>query len=191
MGLSQANQEGLRFLRVILALSSFSPLFVLWAARGVAFLPDIIFVPTCILLAIVPSSFLVAREKIAKRHRDVRTLKVGRVENDSGHLLAYLFAMLLPFYSQDVNGWRELSVLVFALVFIVFLFWHLNFHYINILFAIRGYRIFTVHPQQQENEYASLDSYIVITRRSGLISGQDIVGLRLSDTVYIEEINEF
>ena len=191
MGFSQGNQEGLKSLRFILVLSSFSPLFVLWAARGVCFLPDVFFVPACLFLATVPSGFLFFREKTAKRHQDARTLKVGRVENHSGHLLIYLFAVLLPFYSQDVDGWRDFSALILALLFVVFLFWHLKLHYINILFALRGYRIFTVYPPQQENKHANLDSYILITRRSGLLSGQDIVGLRLSNTVYLEEPNEY
>ena len=191
MNFSQGNQEGLNPLRFILALSSFSPLFVLWAARGVAILPDIYFIPVCLFFAIVPSSFLFVREKFAKRDRDTHTLTVGKVENHSGHFLVYLFAMLLPFYSQDIEGWRDLSALLFALAIIVFLFWHLNFYYINILFAIRGYHILTVHSPRQENQHANLDSFILITRRSDLLPEQDIVGLRLSNTVYIEESNDY
>lgn len=190
MNLSQGNQEGLNSLRFILSLSSFSPLFVLWAARGVTFLPDKCFVTVCLLLAILPSGFLFYREKVAKSDGDTHTLKVGRAENHSGHVLVYLFAMLLPFYSQEIEGWRDLSVFLFALAFIVFLFWHLNFYYINILFAIRGYHILTVHSPAQENQHASLDSFTLITRRRGLLPDQDIVGLRISNTVFIEVPNE-
>ncbi len=190
MSFSQGNQEGLNSLRFILALSSFSPLFVLWAARGVSFLPDLYFMPGCLLFAIVPSSFLLIREKIAKRECDTHSFRVAKVENHSGHVLVYLFAMLLPFYSQDIEGWRDLSVLLFALAFIVFLFWHLNFYYINILFAIRGYHILTVHSPAQDNRHASLDSFILITRRRNLFPDQDVVCLRLSNTVFIEEPNE-
>ena len=191
MGLSQANQEGLKFLRVILVLSSFSPLFVLWAVRGIVFLQDIFFVPVCMLLATVPSSILFLREKIAKRQRDARTLTVGRAEKHSGHLLAYLFAVLLPLYSQDVCDWRDFSSLILALVIVVFLFWHLNFHHLNMLFAIRGYHVFTVHPPQQESKHANPDSYVLITRRRGLPTGEKIVGLRLTNAVYLEETDEF
>jgi hypothetical protein len=28
----------------------------------------------------------------------------------------------------------------------VFLFWHLNLHYMNLLFAALGFRVFTVYP---------------------------------------------
>ena len=138
MSHSQGNREGLRYLRFILALSSFSPLFVLWAARGVTFLSDICFVSACLGLAIVPSCVLFARETIAKKQRDSRNLKVGRVENQSGHILVYLFAVLLPFYSQDVDGWRDLFAFSLALMIIVFLFWHLNFYYINLNSELNG-----------------------------------------------------
>ena len=187
MGFSKGNRDGLSLLRFFLVLSSISPLFVLWAVRGVAVLPDLYFVTVCSVLATFPTMALFWRENIARAHQDVRSLSVGRFEDNRGHVLVYLFAILLPFYRQDVESWRELSALILALAFIVFLFWHLNFHYMNILFAIRGYNVFTVYPPQQNNEYASFDSYILITRRGSLILGQSIVGLRLSNTVYMEK----
>ena len=191
MKFPQGNQEGLNFLRFILALGSFSPLFVLWAVKGVSFLHDGILLLVCGILTVGPSYVLFWHERNAKRQKIRRPLKVGRVENQSGQILVYLFAVLLPFYSQDVDSGRDLSAFILALAFIVYLFWQLNLYYINILFALRGYRIFTVHPPHQENEFASLDSFILITRRKGLLSGQEIVGLRLSNTVYLEESNEY
>ena len=187
MAFSRGNQEGLNLLRFILVLSSISPLFILWAVKGIALLPDIYFVPCCSALATLPTIVLFRREKIARKQRDTHTLPVGRVEDHRGHVLVYLFAMLLPFYTQDVNSCRELFALILALSFIVFLFWHLNFHYMNILFAIRGFHVFTVYPPPQDNQYASANSYILITRRRSLTTGQQIVGLRLSNTVYLED----
>ena len=73
--------------------------------------------------------------------------------------------MLLPFYTQNaIDSCREFFALILALSFIIFLFWHLNFYYMNILFAIRGFHVFTVHPPPQDNQYANPDSYILITR---------------------------
>ena len=187
MDFSQDNREGLNLLRFILVLSSISPLFILWAVKGVAFLPDVYFVPVCLFLAIFPTIVLLVRVRIAIGHRDTRTLQVGSVEDHRGHVLVYLFAMLLPFYRQVVDGWREFSALILALIFIVFLFWHLNFHYMNILFAIRRYHVLTIYPPQQDNKYASPDSYILITRRRSLRTGQSIVVFRLSNTVYLEK----
>ena len=175
------------FLRVILVLSSISPLFILWAVKGVALLPDVYFVSACSFFAVIPSIVLLVRERVATKQKDVHPLQVGSVEDHRGHVLVYLFAMLLPFYRQVVDGWREFSALIVAVVFIVFLFWHLNFHYMNLLFAIRRYHVFTVYPPHQDNKYSSVDSYILITRRRNLQGVQSIVALRLSNTVYLEK----
>ena len=59
--------------------------------------------------------------------------------------------MLLPFYSEDIGTWRDLGATLAALAFIVFLFWHLNLHYMNLLFAVRGLRVFTVYPPADGN----------------------------------------
>lgn len=190
MSRSQGNQEGLDALRFILALSSFSPLFVLWAAKGVVFLPGFYFEFACLFFAIVPSLFLVWREKTAKKEKDIHPLTVGEAENQSGYFLVYLFAMLLPFYSQNVECWRDLFALTLALAFVVLLFCHLNLYYINVWFAIRGYRILKVNSRPQQNPHTNRSSFILITRRTELFPEQDIIGLRLSNTVYIEESNE-
>ena len=129
------NLEGLRFLRFVMVLSSISPLFVLWAIRGTELIPDLYFIAGCVALSVVPTLVLLVREAIARKQNDTRLLVVGRVEDNRGHVLVYLFAILLPFYRQDIDTWREFSALLAALLFIVFLFWHLNFHYMNILFA--------------------------------------------------------
>ena len=187
MGPSQENREGLSLLRVTLVISSISPLFVLWAVKGVDLIPDVYFVSVCLFLAIFPTIVLLVRERIATKQRDAHPLQVGSVEDHRGHVLVYLFAILLPFYRQVVDSWRELSALILALVFIVFLFWHLNFHYMNILFAIRRYHVFTVYPPQQDNQHASSGSYVLITRRRSLRAGKSIVAFRLSNTVYLEK----
>ena len=187
MGLPSVHREGLAILRVILVLSSISPLFVLWAVKGVAFLPDVYFVSACSAVAILPTIVLLIREVIATKQKDIHLVNVGKVEDHRGHVLIYLFAMLLPFYRQVVEGWREFSALILALIFIVFLFWHLNFHYMNILFAIRRYHVFTVYPPNEDNRFASKESYVLITRRRNLHANQSILAIRLSNTVYLEK----
>ena len=106
----QKNREGLGLLRIILVLSSISPLFVLWAVKGVALLPDVYFVSVCLFLAIFPTIVLLVREGIATKQRDTHPLQIGSVEDHRAHVLVYLFAMLLPFYRQVVDSWRDLFV---------------------------------------------------------------------------------
>jgi hypothetical protein len=68
----------------------------------------------------------------------------------------------------------------------VFLFWHLNLHYMNLIFAARGFRVFTISPPADGNPLTSKNSNAFITRRVAISPGDRLVGYRLSNTVYLE-----
>lgn len=178
--------EGLRFARLLMVLSSISPLFILWGIRGNDLIRDRYFISFCALMIVVPNAFLWLRVRTARKHEDKRELVVGRADDHRDHVLVYLFAMLLPFYSEDLVNWRQLSSALVALGFIVFLFWHLNLHYMNLLFAAFGYRVFTVYPPSGNNRLSGRERHAVVTRRVMLSPGDRIVGYRLSNTVYLE-----
>ena len=74
-----------------------------------------------------------------------------------------------------------------ALVFIVFLFWHLNYHYMNIVFALRGYRVLNVLSPDRGSERSSMVNFALITRRSSVQPNERLVVYRLSNTVYLEK----
>ena len=179
--------EGLRLARFIMVLSSMSPLFFLWSIRGTILIPDMYFVSGCLVMAVLPTGFLLLRELIARRQNDTRSLVIGRAEDHRSHILVYLFAILLPFYRQNVDAWRDFFALLAALVFIVFLFWHLNFHYMNIVFALRGYRVLNVLSPKGNSEYPSMVNFALITRRSTVEPNERLVAFRLSNTVYLEK----
>jgi hypothetical protein len=169
-----------------MVLSSISPLFVLWAVRGTPLIPNSWFVAACTSMVVIPNAFLFLRRAMARAHRDKRELVVGRAEDHRDHLLVYLFAMLLPFYGTNLNSWREFSATLVAVCFIVFLFWNLNLHYMNVVFAILGYRIFTVYLPEDGNPLNSGQNYVLITKRPALIVNQRLYPYRLSDTVLWE-----
>ena len=181
------HAEGLKVARFTMVLSSMSPLFILWSIRGTNLIPDLYFITGCLVMAIMPTAFLYFRELLAKRQNDIRSLVIGRTEDHRGHVLVYLFVILLPFYRQNVDSWRDFYALVAALVFIVFLFWHLNYHYMNILFAIRGYRVLNVLSANGDSEYANMTNFALITRRSVVQPNEQMVVYRISNTVYLEK----
>jgi len=183
---SSTHPEGLKAARLLMVLSSVSPLFILWAIRGNSLIPDRYFIGFCALMDFLPNALLWLRIRTAKKQTDKRELKVGSADDHRDHILLYLFAMLLPFYSQDIGTWRNLGATVAALAFIVFLFWHLNLHYMNLLFAALGYRVFTVYPPGDGNPLTGKTRHAVITRRVSLAPGEQLVAYRLSDTVYLE-----
>lgn len=178
--------EGLKIARLLMVLSSLSPLFILWAIRGNSLIPDHYFLAFCTLVVILPNAFLWLRLRTARRLQEKREIVIGTAEDHREHLLVYLFAMLLPFYAAELGTWRNLGAALAALSFIACLFWHLNLHYMNLLFAARGYRVFTVYPPCDDNPLSGRTSLVLITRRVSLSSGEHINAYRLSDTVYLE-----
>lgn len=178
--------EGLKIARLLMVLSSISPLFLLWAIRGSKLLPDYYLLPFCALMVLLPNVFLWIRISTARKQDLKRELVVGTAEDHRDHLLVYLFAMLLPFYPIDTGTWRDFAALLSALGFVVFLFWHLNLHYMNLLFALRGYRVFTILPAEDDNPLSGRASLVLITPRISVLPGDRIVAYRLSDTVYFE-----
>lgn len=182
----RSHNEGMKTARLLMVLSSISPLFILWAIRGIKLIPDIYFLPFCALMVIVPNGFLWLRIRTARKLRETREIVVGTAEDHREHLLVYLFSMLLPFYATDLGVWRDLAATVAALGFIIFLFWHLNLHYMNLLFAVFGYRVFTIYPAADGNPLSGRTSQVLITRRVAVLPGERLVAYRLSDTVYFE-----
>lgn len=180
------HSEGLKTARLLMVLSSISPLFILWAIRGNTLIPDHYFIGFCALMILLPNAFLWLRIRTAKKNNDRREISVGTADDHRDHILVYLFAMLLPFYSEDLGTLRDLAATLAALSFIVFLFWHLNLHYMNLLFAALGYRVFTVYPPADGNPLTGKTRHAVITRRVCLSPGEKLITYRLSDTVYLE-----
>lgn len=180
------RREGLSVARLMMVLSSMAPLFIIWAIRGIALIPNSLLISVCLLLVAAPHAVLLIRIAVARRQNDKRQIVVGDAEDNRTHLLVYLFSMLLPFYSAEIGSYRELAAVVVALGFIVFLFWHLNLHYINLLFAVLQYRVFTVYPPKDENPLSNRTSQVLITRQRSLAEGEEISGYRLSNTVYLE-----
>ena len=180
------RSEGLRLARLLMVLSSISPLFILWAIRGNSLLPDPWFLAFCAFMVVAPNAFLWWRYRTARKQQDRRELAVGAADDHRDHLLVYLFAMLLPFYTAELGNWRDLGASAAALAFIVFLFWHLNLHYMNLLFAAMHYRVFTVYPPADSNPLTGASRVALITPRMRLGPGDRVTAYRLSNTVYLE-----
>jgi len=179
-------KEAFQFTRLIMVLSSMAPLFLLWAVRGSSLLPNQYFIPGCLFMAIAPTGLLLLRVRAAKTANDCQTKTVFRADDHKDHILVYLFATLLPFYTADLQNYRESAATLLALAFILFLFWHLNMHYMNLLFALQGYRVFTVTPDAKD-AHGSKTPFVILAKRTALTEGEAIETYRLSDTVFIQK----
>lgn len=183
---TMAHGEGLKLARLLMVLSSVSPLFILWAIRGTTLVPDVYFLTFCVLMIVVPNAFLWFRIRTTKKNQEKRELAVGVVEDNREHLLVYLFAMLLPFYADNLATWRAFAAALAGLGFVVFMFWHLNLYYMNILFALFGYRVFTLYPASDASVLSGRLNFVLITPRVSVAAGDRITAYRVSDTVYFE-----
>lgn len=182
--------EGLGFIRFVLVWSSLSPVFLLWAIRGVDAVRDAIWVPLCIALFILPTLLICVFLKISKKNDNVKTITVANAKDQREHLLTYLFAMLIPLFDANLDQLRDVTSIFIAFLFITFLFWHMRLHYMNLVFALFGYRIYTVEVRlgttsqdMQNNRFAT---YAVISRRHYLPDEKPVTGFRLGGNVLVD-----
>lgn len=185
--MKKERREGLGLVRLLMVLGSLAPLFILMAVRGNSVIPNSYFTTICVLLAVLPTIFLSCRVRTAQRQNDIRSLIAGYTEDHRSHVLIYLFAILLPFYRDEIADCRDLAAMGIALGLIIFLFWRLNLHYMNLWFAFFRYNVFTVSPPQDDNPHTGAEKFVLITKRNQLQEGERFDAIRLSNSVYLEK----
>src|SRR3954454_6799859 len=103
----------------MMVLSSLSPLFILWAVRGIPSVNDWYLWTACACLVGIPNIVLYLRIRLARVRGDVSSLVIGKAEDHREHLLVYLFAMLMPLYDLNFGERREFLAAFIATGFIV------------------------------------------------------------------------
>lgn len=179
------SHEGMKAIRLLMVVSSFAPLFIIWMIRGIPIIPDCYFIPICVAMVAIPNLVLCFRFWGMKRNSEKFPLVVGRAEDHRDHLLVYLISMFLPFYAPDILSWRELVAFVFVVGLIIFLFWYLDLHYVNVVITAAGYRVFTVYPDGEHSEFGN-EPFVLLTQRSSVSKNQKILAYRISDTIFME-----
>lgn len=178
--------EGPLLLRVLLVLSSMSPLFLLWAIRGTDLMPEWTFWTVCSVLFVAPNLFLWTLILRARNKKIQRTIEVGETDDRRQDLISYLFAMLLPFYAVDLSSWRNFAATVVAFLIVVVLFTSLNLHYMNFLVALTGYHCFQVRTPETEHTTSSATSFMVVTKNPRIRRGTSLTGYLISSTLLLE-----
>jgi hypothetical protein len=169
-----------------MVMASLAPLFLLWAIRGAANVPDKWWILFCLLAVIVPNLVLLARWRIAAVNQDHRTIIVRSAKDQSEHLLIYLFAMLIPLFGVDLGSVRVTASVLVAFLLIVFIFWHMNLHYVNIVFALFGYRVFTVEAAKSRDDHGATTTVVLLSKQHSIPPNREIKAIRLSNTVLID-----
>lgn len=178
-------------MRLILVWSSLSPVFLLWALRGVEAVSDWIWAPVCLGLFVAPTLILHFFLKRARSQDNSQSVKIVSVKDQKEHLLTYLFAMLIPLFDVNLGGTRDLLAVSAAFLFIIFLFWHMRLHYMNIFFAFEGYRIYTIEAKfgttGKDKQSEILKTYAVLSKRHHIPPGELLTGIRLGGDVLVDK----
>ena len=126
--------EGLPFVKFMMLLSGMSPLFLLIGIRGLDdFVEDKHLWITVFLLIVIPFLVIKIRIHYALKSNDLFEINISEKKNNKEYLFTYLFTVLIPLYSVSINNCREFGSMIFAICFVIFVLWNMNFHFINIL----------------------------------------------------------
>lgn len=173
------HSEGLPFIKFMMLMSSMSPLFILFAARGMNDLvKDFYIWLATSFLVLVPNLIVLLRVKIAIKNDDTFMINTTNVSNNKEYLFTYFFTVLLPLFSISISTVQEFTAISLAMIFVLFILWNMNLHFVNIFFALAGYRVYTVR---------SFNSAILITYRHDIPDTiENIKAHRLGNSVFIE-----
>ena len=184
-GSHKQPREDLSLWRLCMVVAGFAPLFVLLTVRGIDSVPDKWLWVACAFLVLGPMLLMAARLFFVFRFTEPSSLYVDDVEESRSHLVVYLFATLLPFYRQSLVDIRDLVAVLLALALIVFIFWRLNLHYVNILLVVFGFNIYTIcRSAQDQHPFNNRLPVVVVIRDRSLSPKTTILGYRLSDTLW-------
>ena len=161
------------FSQILLFISSFSPLFGIFALLG-SLGPGW---PTrvCALISIlgffVPFLILSIISRIAPLPFNVQTSQVRDGDN-----LSYIATYLIPFASMQVSTYREKIALGLFLIVIAIIYIRSELYYINPILSIFGFRIFQVTTIEG-------NSVVLVSRRNFLAPNTSLDARRLGNYI--------
>lgn len=185
-------KDSYQVLRLIFVWGSFAPLFVLWAIRGInpsVGIPANWFLGAMAILALLPNLLLMIRWRLAESKKISATAVVVSATDNREHLIVYLIALMLPLYDANLSSAREVVAVLAAFLIIMLMFWRSNLHYLNLFFALFGYRVFTLRCQS--NNGGSDKLIVLLTKRDSIHEGVRVEGYMLSDSFWVDTGESF
>jgi hypothetical protein len=165
------------FVQSLLFLSSYSPLFAVFAlldtfGRG---WPSLVCLGIAILgVSGVPVLFLVDRGTAA------RPLEVTSASPRDSDVLAYIVSYLVPFADFEAASVRQRIAVIFFIGIVAILYVRLQLFYVNPLLALIGYRVYQATTMGG-------NSIALLSRRRFVAPASRLQAVRLSDYVWREK----
>lgn len=176
------RENGLKFFRFLLLISSISPVFVLLALKGASFVADDYNVAyNSIMWGIFIVSFLplLIRYQIAKNEK-VKLAINKNVTPCIEEYSTYILSIALPLCQNDLISEKNFLFFIAMIVFVLIVFYVFNLYYLNIFFYLLGYKLYKVVPSRSH-------SYVVISKKEiQEIQSKDIVAIRLTNSLFWE-----
>jgi hypothetical protein len=95
--------------------------------------------------------------------------------------------LLIPLYDANIGDGREVAAAVVALIIVGFLFWYMELHYINVVFAVLGYRLFEIAVENGETAPNVDLRFALVSRRAAPTVDTPVVVLRVGEAVFLDE----
>ena len=168
----------------MLVLASMSPVFLIWGILGMDMIPDLYFCNSCFLMILIPHYFLLRRISICKKNNTLKQIKVKSAKDSKEQLLTYFLPLILPLMGASFDTWRGFSATLVLFFIMAFASWHLGVFYINIFFALFGFRIFTIVTEGSNNEV------VLITKREFISTEKPLNLIRLANRIYYDPNKE-
>lgn len=181
------NKESFKFLRLIFVIASLTPLFLMWAIKGSPIISNETMILGCAGIIILSNGAIFLRWWIAVKENQVMEAIVESSTDHTEHLVVYLLAVFLAIYSSSISSLREFLATLFALSLIVILFWFSRLHYLNLIFALIGYKTFTVTRRHPDSNFNKTTKVVVLSKRDQINPNEKIICYRLSHDFWIEK----
>mgnify|MGYP005829538777 FL=1 len=151
------------WLKIILFLSSYSPLFLIIAILNIKLdniehVKDIVpqdklwLILTMLVLFILPNIILFALIKRVRMFQPILE-KTNAIVNKNSDVMNYIVTYLIPFLSFNFDKLNQTIAFGILLLVLAIVYIHSNIYYVNPILIIAGYKIYDIN-----------DKYIVITK---------------------------
>lgn len=188
-----------RYVKLMLFLSSYAPLFAIFILRDVE--PSAatihvgrIEVPFVHLnlsssvwlgllmaaFAVVPSLVVASLLHVASREIGPEILIASKVVPKGAEVLNYIATYIIPFTTANLVKFGDIAALFLLFIVLATLYTKANLYYINPVLAFAGFRIFEVELSRDTG------TVYIITRSQQLRGGMHIRGVNLTDNVFLE-----
>ncbi|HEV2857647.1 MAG TPA: hypothetical protein VGW80_04505 [Solirubrobacterales bacterium] len=174
-----------RFLRTLLFLSSYTPVFLILALTEYGVSCVLFLLSIALLIAGVLGVALFAA--VASR-RTRQRMTVVDIEARDADLAGYLVGYLLPFVGIGADNWRDVAAFVLFFVFLGIVYVNSRMIYVNPILALLGYHLYEVKATTNLNssDPDSLTPQYLVSRRMWIRRGDAVTVRRVMADALIE-----